>query len=141
MSSIALQNTSKAGITMRFWNALNIKTTFAFITVRKLWASSLSLSKLRLPTDIRCNISIMFFSRGSVCNIPVFANSYYLIICNIYTYVYGSRIILIMSHMPNKSKMLSFTSKNTLIEALPSSPRQRSNRSEICSSALVNNIY
>ena len=86
MSSIALQNTSKAGITMRFWNALNIKTTFAFITVRKLWASSLSLSKLRLPTDIRCNISIMFFRRGSVCNIPVFANSYVLITCNVYIY-------------------------------------------------------
>ena len=84
MSSIALQNTSNAGITMRFWNALNIKTTFAFITVRKLWASSLSLSKPRLPTDIRCSISIMFFSRGSVCNIPVFANSYYLHICNTY---------------------------------------------------------
>ena len=84
MSSIALQNTSNAGITMRFWNALNIKTTFAFITVRKLWASSLSLSKPRLPTDIRCNISIMFFRRGSVCNIPVFANSYVLITCNVY---------------------------------------------------------
>lgn len=111
MSSIALQNTSKAGITMRFWNALNIKTTFAFITVRKLWASSLSLSKLRLPTDIRCNISIMFFSRGSVCNIPVFANSYYLIICNIYTYVYGSRIILIMLHMPIKVKFCHLPQK------------------------------
>ena len=136
MSSIALQNTSKAGITIRFWNALNIKTTFAFITVRKLWASSLSLSKLRLPTDIRCNISIMFFSRGSVCNIPVFANSYYLITCTIYIYIYIYNYI----SYAKQSKMLLFTSKNTLIEALPSSPRQRSNRSEICSSALVNDI-